>query len=185
MYGSHNSMTCYKPKNFIHKILQIFSKTQNLSIPEQIHEGCRVFDLRVRLDCDYNLIACHGLCEYKVDVMSVISLLEKHKCYYRIVLEDTLRKTDKGDLDHLKQIFISDDDYPYCMYVCDKKHWDKTSNTYCKLSPNYLRESNCHKESKWPLIPRLCLNKYKKNKKSDSLNKNKKTVFWYDYVEIK
>jgi hypothetical protein len=184
MYGSHDSMTCYKPKNFIHKIFQVFSKTQRLPIPDQILEGCTVFDIRIRLNKDNNLIACHGLCEYKVDVMSIINLLEKNGCYYRIVLENTFRKTTDKDLDYIKAFFLTKD-HPYCIYVSDKKYWNTSRNIYGKIHPKYFKELNCHKESKIPFIPKWHLRKYKKYNSSDSLNENTEVIFWYDYIDLK
>ena len=67
MYGSHNSLTGYKPMKWWGRLLQPFARCQRTAVEEQIEGGARAFDLRVRFGKG-GLVACHGLVEYKADV---------------------------------------------------------------------------------------------------------------------
>ena len=90
MYGSHNSLTGYKPMKWWGRLLQPFARCQRTTVEGQIEGGARAFDLRVRFDGKDGLVACHGLVEYKADVPEIVALLENAGCCYRIILENVM-----------------------------------------------------------------------------------------------
>ena len=122
MYGSHNSLTGYKPIKWWGRLLQPFARCQRTTVEEQIEGGARAFDLRVRFDGKDGLVACHGLVEYKADVPAVVARLENAGCCYRIILENVMgeRCVSADDLDRLKAMFL-DGEHPHCLYVSDKR----------------------------------------------------------------
>ena len=187
MYGSHDSLTGYKPRKWWMYILQPFSKTQNLTIEDQIANGVRCFDIRVRYNKKRELVGCHGFSEYRVNVNDIIKQLEFEGCYYRVILENVLggRKTKETDLAALKAQFISPQ-HPHCIYVTEKKNWFGEKNEYCNL---VWKEQNCFKDFsnyKFLPIPRLFVKKYSKDKFEHSLNfTSKNIIYYYDFVELK
>lgn len=188
MYASHDSFTGYRPRKWYLYLLQPFSKTQQLPIDKQIECGVRVFDLRVRIGKNGNLIAAHGFSEYKVDVLREVDVIESAGCYYRVILENVLghRKTSAGDLETLRKLFLSPN-HKGCRYVAEKKKWQGVYNPYC--AEKFGIAENCHKDFRnyyFLPIPRLFVRrkKYMRNKFRHSLNQDN-DVHYYDFVDIK
>lgn len=112
--GSHNSFTYLKPKKWWMRLCTIFAKCQSKSIYKQYEIGARYFDLRIRFsDVDINnMIVAHGLMEYDIDLLQLMSLLSylNHKAlkdtiYVRILYE--MPSKDKSDTAQLKEnIFV-------------------------------------------------------------------------------
>ena len=181
MYGSHNSFTGYKPKRWWGWIFLPFARCQRATLWQQMENGARVFDLRVRFDRVGNLVPCHGLVEFEADVPAVIALLENAGCCYRVVLENKLggRRVKAGDLVRLKAMFLTAG-HPHCLYVSDKREWDTTFNPHC---PIRLGEQNRHGGTGC-IIPRLWLWRYRRDRYRHSLNLkcDNNTIFWYDYI---
>ena len=142
MYASHNSLTGYKPKRWWGWFLLPFARCQRATLWQQMENGARVFDLRVRFDRDGCLVPCHGLVEFNSDVQAATDRLEASDCYYRVVLENRLggRRVKAGDLDRLKAMFLTAG-HPHCLYVSDKKDWNTTFNPH---GPGWLKEKNLH-----------------------------------------
>lgn len=182
MYGSHNSLTGYKPMKWWGYLLRPFARCQRTTVEGQIEGGARAFDLRVRFDGKDGLVACHGLIEYKADVPAVVAKLENAGCCYRIILENVMggRKTAADDLDRLKAMFL-DGEHPHCLYVSDKRSWNTTHNPYC---PERLGEQNRHGGTGC-IIPRLWVRKYKYYKAQHAANLDTETIHYYDFVDIK
>lgn len=89
MLGSHNSLTYMPPKKWYMNLFKIFYKCQNITLEEQLKLGIRCFDIRVKLDKNWNWRFAHGLvifdCNY---IYSVFDTLNKYKCSVRLILED-------------------------------------------------------------------------------------------------
>lgn len=180
--SSHNSLTGYKPKKWYLRIFNVFAKCQTKTIEEQIAAGIKMFDIRVRFNRNYDLVACHGICEYDVDVFDVIQMLEDNKCCYRVVLENKIggRSTKEEDLDILQNLFLNKN-YSHCTYVCDKQKWAAIRNSYCKQR---LGEVIYHFLFSWKEIipiPALYKKKYDVSKLPKDKDK-KKTIYWIDFV---
>lgn len=179
MYGSHNSLTGYKPKRWWGWFLLPFARCQRAAVGQQMENGARVFDLRVRFDRFGNLEPCHGLVTFKADVQGVVSRLETSGCYYRVVLENRLggHSVKDGDLERLKSMFLNKE-HRCCLYVSDKRNWNTSYNKYC--GRRYW-EKNMHAGT-WGIIPILWLWKYRKLREYHSMNVNTHTIYWYDFV---
>lgn len=181
MYGSHNSLTGYKPMKWWGRLLQPFARCQRKDVEGQIACGARAFDLRVRFDGKGGLVACHGLVEYKADVPAVIARLENAGYCYRVVLENVMdgRKIAADDLDRLKGMFLTRE-HPHCLYVSDKRDWNTTFNPH---GPERLKEKNLHGGTGC-VIPRLWLWKYGRDRyrHSQNLKCDADTIHWYDFV---
>ena len=186
MYASHDSFTYGKPRRWYQWLLQPFSKTQNLTIEQQIAEGVRCFDLRVRFGKNGQLIACHGLSEYKVNVFTEILRIEKAGCYYRIVLENVLgaRKTSDDDLLKLRLSFNTPE-HPQCIYVTEKKNWFGTPNPFCTLKWKEWNHFKDFSGYKFLPVPRLFVRRYLADKFAHSCNLDQQNIHYYDFVEIK
>lgn len=182
MYGSHNTLTAYPVRRWYMHILQPFARCQRKDVEGQIACGARAFDLRVRFGKEGIHIPCHGLVEYKAYVPEIVALLEERDCYYRIVLENVMggRKIASDDLDRLKRVFLTKE-FPHCLYVCDKRSWNKTRNPHC---PKRLGEQNRHGGTGC-IIPRLWVRKYKYYKAQHAANLDNETIHYYDFVDIK
>lgn len=186
MYASHNSLTFAKPRKVWQWLFNPFSKCQRVNLEKQIEEGARFFDIRTRLTDDGKFIACHGLVEYKISVLRQIRLLEQHKCYYRVILEDKVggKHCTADDLNELESLFCSAD-YPHCVYVARKSDLNKIYNVHCDFKPTE------HTRHHWtygkPFIPRWHVGNYKAGKYAESLNleMDNNKVFYYDFVDIK
>lgn len=181
MYGSHNSLTGYKPMKWWGRLLQPFARCQREAVERQIEGGTRAFDLRVRFDGKGSLVACHGWVEYVADVPEVIARLENARCCYRLVLENVMggRCVSADDLDRLKAMFI-DRKHPHCLYVSEKRSWNTTHNPHCKIRPG---EQNRHGGTGC-IIPRLWVRKYGRDRFRHSLNLkcDADMIYWYDFV---
>lgn len=90
--GSHNTMTYAKPRKWWMHVIVPFAVCQTKDVDEQILEGVRCFDLRIRLKKDKWVFA-HGLYEVDGDVYATIDKIRNYadylrkKVYIRIVLE--------------------------------------------------------------------------------------------------
>lgn len=181
MYGSHNSFTGYKPKQWWGWFLLPFARCQRVTLWQQMENGARVFDLRVRFDRHGALVACHGLVTFEADIQAVVSRLETSGCYYRVVLENRLggHRVKAGDLYRLKAMFLTTG-HPHCLYVSDKREWDTAFNPH---GPSRLKEKNLHGGTGC-VIPRLWVRRYGRDRYRHSLNLkyDVDTVFWYDFV---
>ena len=181
MYGSHNSLTGYKPMKWWGYLLRPFARCQRKDVEGQIACGARAFDLRMRFDGKGGLVACHGLVEYKACVPEIVALLENAGCCYRIVLENVMggRKTAHDDLDRLKAMFL-DREHPNCLYVSDKRSWDTSHNPH---RPVRFGEQNRHGGTGC-IIPRLWLWRYRRDRYRHSLNLkcDADTIYWYDFI---
>ena len=181
MYASHNSLTGYKPKHWWGWFLLPFARCQRATLWQQMENGARVFDLRVRFDRVGRLVPCHGLVEFNADVQAVVSRLEASGCYYRVVLENRLggHRVKADDLDRLKAMFLTPE-HPHCLYVSDKRDWNTTFNPH---GPSRLKEKNRHGGAGC-VIPRLWLWRYRRDRYRHSLNLkcDADTVYWYDFV---
>lgn len=90
--GSHNTMTYAAPRKWWMHVIAPFAVCQTKDVDEQILEGVRCFDLRIRLKKDKWVFA-HGLYEVKGDVYAIIDKIRdyandiKENVYLRIILE--------------------------------------------------------------------------------------------------
>lgn len=182
MYGSHNSLTGYKPMKWWGRLLQPFARCQRETVERQMEGGTRAFDLRVRFDKGGRLIPCHGWVGYEADVPAVIARLENAGYCYRVVLENVMggRKIAADDLDRLKGMFLIRE-HPHCLYVSDKRDWNTTFNPH---GPERLKEKNRHGGTGC-VIPRLWLWKYSRDRYRHSLNLkcDDDTIYWYDFIK--
>lgn len=185
MYTSHNSLTYAKPAKFWQRIFNPFSKCQKCDIAKQIEEGAKFFDIRVRLDDKNNFIACHGLVEYKVNVLTAINKIESSGCYYRVVLENKVggKNVDtEKQLSIVRELFLTKE-FSHCVYICDKKSFNKEYNPNCDFKP--AREYTKHYASNKPFVPKKKVKQYISDKYKHSLNLDKENLYYYDFVDIK
>lgn len=91
--GSHNSVTCYKGKGIVSKLVTIFSRCQSKKLDEQYIAGVRLFDIRVKYDFKTNkYIGAHGLWKCNLtleDILDIINNIstEQSKSDVMITLE--------------------------------------------------------------------------------------------------
>ena len=91
--GSHNSVTGYKGKGIVSKLVTIFSRCQSKKLDEQYLAGVRLFDIRVKLDSKTNkYIGAHGLWKCNLtleDILDIINNIstEQSKSDVMITLE--------------------------------------------------------------------------------------------------
>lgn len=97
--GSHNTMTYLYPDNQIMKLFKWIYQCQSKTITEQFEEGCRCFDLRIRLE-NNRWVFAHGLYKssrHKIeDILNMLkglAKLNRIKIYIRLILETS--KYDK------------------------------------------------------------------------------------------
>lgn len=94
MLGSHNSMSYLKPIKWYQKILNKWSKCQNVSLIQQYAYGAHYFDLRIKLinnewhfvhnKIDYGEVICN-----LNDIKDLNCIIPKgDKLYIRIVLDE-------------------------------------------------------------------------------------------------
>lgn len=93
--GTHNSMSYLPVRKWWMKPMAMFARCQDKTIDEQIKQGCRYYDLRVRFDDETNkFIFAHGLVEY--DGCGLFEVLKKLRgasrakntnIYIRLMLE--------------------------------------------------------------------------------------------------
>lgn len=93
IYGTHNSLSSYKVKNWWFKPLNFTSKCQSKTIKEQLDAGCRYFDIRLRLHKG-KLYAAHGLMIYDITFQEFLNEVNSYNTtdtiYYRILVEDAI-----------------------------------------------------------------------------------------------
>ena len=99
MIGTHNSMTYAKPYHWYGWLMIPFARCQKKNLREQLLEGARCFDLRIRFDKDGTPYFAHGAMRVKGDVYGALTDLKiqtmflKEKLLVRLILEDPkLRK---------------------------------------------------------------------------------------------
>lgn len=96
IYGSHNSMTYLRAKNWFFEIFHIFWRCQNKTLQQQFDAGCRCFDFRVRLnpktlepEFAHGIVALKSASVYDTLYnLADYAATHKEKVYFRIVLED-------------------------------------------------------------------------------------------------
>lgn len=188
MYASHDSFTGYKPTKWWMWLFRPFEKTQRTTIPQQMKHGVRYFDIRVRFKKNGDLVSCHGLSEYQANVMKTVKTIEENGCYYRIILENIIgkRKTKAGDIDRLKEIFLTAE-HKACYYVADKKYWKGFFNPHCDLKAGELNQHKNFRNYKFLPVPRLFVKQWLTNKlrHSQNLDEDRHMIYFYDFVDIK
>ena len=185
MYASHNSMTGNRPRRWWQWVFAPFSRCQNLPIGDQLDEGVRFYDLRVRIDKRGALVACHGLVEYDVTVMALVKLIEGAGCRYRVVLEDKVggRRCRREHLEALRRLFLTAG-HPLCCYVMSKREGLRYENPYSRWQP--VQELTRHHWTQGkPFVPRRHVDMYLDDKARHALGDEPDKVYYYDFVEIK
>lgn len=143
MLGTHNSFTYLEPKCFIFNWFKKFWKCQDKTIKEQIAEGVRLFDVRVRLKGDV-LQVCHGLVDLDMQFSSIEGMIRYFKSFnlshfmIRLVLENGLA-TDEVVFIGMLNSFIENnvDDYNkhihsvIIRYPSNGKYWDTFITNEC------------------------------------------------------
>ena len=101
MIGTHNSMTYAKPYHWYGWLLIPFARCQKKNLREQLLEGARCFDLRIRFDKDGTPYFAHGLMRVEGNVWGTLadlkyqSLSLREQFYVRIILEDPKLRKDQ------------------------------------------------------------------------------------------
>lgn len=86
MTGTHNSMSYLKPQWYLRPFAWI-ARCQSKTIEQQIKDGVRLFDMRIRFDDNHEPYFAHGLMAYKnIDVIDVLHKIPSNS-YVRIILE--------------------------------------------------------------------------------------------------
>lgn len=92
--GTHNSITGYKGKGILSKLLTPFARCQTKSVNEQFNCGVRYFDIRIKYYKN-KFVLCHGLWIADVSINCIFDTLNylgrKSPIYVDITLE-----TDNG-----------------------------------------------------------------------------------------
>lgn len=185
MFGSHNSLTGYKPRKFYHWIFYPFSKCQDKLIDKQIGKVI-ILDIRVKIISNkkketLELIPCHGLCEYKINLDEIIKYLNEKHIIFRIVLEDTFAFYSKKNKDmYFKYLCMNFSMSPLCYKIIRKSDWLVYDNPYyigskfkeVDMFPNF-------RKAWYPPIPKLFQKKYPKDKDKEL---DQTTIYWYDFI---
>lgn len=100
--GTHNSMTYLKPSKWWLWLFRFAYKCQSLTIEEQLANGIRIFDLRIRLNKKGEWIFAHGLAEFKgispIDTLNLINNFAKEKNEkYKVRLMWETKDTDNEE----------------------------------------------------------------------------------------
>ena len=94
--ASHNTFSYYKPKQWYLRPFAFIAKCQSKSLAQQINEGIKVFDLRLRMDKDGEWIIAHNAFIYVKGygaIMNILTWLDveaeysKEKIYMRVLHE--------------------------------------------------------------------------------------------------
>lgn len=110
IYGTHNSLTSYKVKNWWYKLINFTSKCQNKTIKEQLDAGCRYFDIRLRY-YKGKLYAAHGLMIYDItfeDFLREITTYDTEDAiYYRVLYEDAIGFNNAIDYEQFQFLVLT------------------------------------------------------------------------------
>lgn len=93
MVGSHNSLTYMSTKNVFMGLFKFFYRCQTKTLEQQLQYGIRCFDVRVKLDNDWNWCFAHGIVKFKTNVYQIFDILNSNKCHVRLIFEE---KEGKG-----------------------------------------------------------------------------------------
>lgn len=91
--GTHDTLTCYKGKGIISKLVTVFAKCQSKSLTEQYDAGARYFDFRAIYDKKLKTyIAAHGIWKSNISIREAVRTLNNYIkgdefCYISITLE--------------------------------------------------------------------------------------------------
>lgn len=108
IYGTHNSLSAYKPLKWYKRFLNFTSKCQSKTISEQLKLGTIFFDIRLRIH-NSELYGAHGLIEYNITFKQFLDELKGNisklnitdNIYFRVIREDTF-----GDNNESLESFI-------------------------------------------------------------------------------
>lgn len=140
VYGSHNSLSGYKPLSWFKGILNFTSKCQSKTIKEQMYHNCRYFDIRLRKHKG-KYYGAHGLMLYKITleeffeelINSAVEYNITDTIYFRVVHEDTFGKGKDTDMEEFKndvfQTYMKyKKQYPmlYLLSITKKSNWNDT-----------------------------------------------------------
>lgn len=74
--ASHNTFSYYKPKQWYLRPFAFVAKCQSKSLAEQVNEGIKVFDLRLRQDKDGEWVIAHNAFVYVKGFDTIIDILQ-------------------------------------------------------------------------------------------------------------
>lgn len=98
--ATHDSATGEKPRNLWSWLMIPFSRTQSKTIKQQYEAGCRLFDIRVRIDKSGLFRCAHGLfitSKFASEILNEIDNF-KEQCYVLITYEGKFKRKKDEDL---------------------------------------------------------------------------------------
>lgn len=186
--GSHNTMTFANPRKWWMYLIAPFSVCQYRNIEEQILDGVRCFDLRIRL-VNNKWVFAHGLYEVDEDVYATFEKIRdyandlKKKIYVRIILER--RKASTEEILRFKK-FCKYIEMQFGKYVMPfegrlKGNWELLYDFKYKPKSIIQYVSSVADDARWyekyiPFLYAFRNNEFNKNKKH--VNK----IVLYDFI---
>lgn len=105
MIATHDTLTYLHPRHFWWRLLAPWWRTQSRSVAQQLADGVRYFDIRLRYDSRGYPVFCHGLVDFRdTEAMAAVrTILRAPSARYRILLE-------RGN---------SADEVRFCQEICE------------------------------------------------------------------
>lgn len=188
--GSHNSWSYLPIKQWYLKPLAFIARCQNVGIKTQYEKyGVRCFDLRVRFNKDDGLIVAHGIIEYNINWLDVMSWLhyldDKGDCFVRVLHE---ARNKKDYTAYSKKQFIS-----FCSdIVCEFKNvtfWCGRNLYNWEIDYTFNEEPSCEELYSSVRTPKLLDDWFpwiyaKLNNRKNLKKGVEKDILLIDYVNI-
>lgn len=191
---SHNTFSYYKPKQWYLRPFAFIAKCQSKSLAQQINEGIRVFDLRLRMDKDGEWIIAHNAFIYVKGYDAIMNILEwlnveseysKEKIYVRVLYE--VRNNRQALYSSSIEFNLLCDrltkDFPNLRFFGGQRTMDWRQD-YVFPSKNCIEYIERHASVRWPKWLHWCPWLYAKlyNKANERMYKNKDVVVFTDFV---
>lgn len=125
MIGSHNTLTCFQPVSFLHRLTAPLWRCQDEGFEEQLNR-CDYFDIRIRFGKEGEIIFCHGIVDLNTGLLTLCGVMDRikergKKC--RILLERTTEPSAEDTFSDLVRYLIVK--YPGTLtFAAVKKNWD-------------------------------------------------------------
>lgn len=179
--AAHNTLTAYKPKYWLGYLSLPFSRCQSKKVEELYSNGVRLFDLRIRVNNKGKITACHGISEFKVNLLDIFKTLSNFDdtIYIRIVNEDSGGKSNTAEF--LRVCTWYRKVFPMFKYqiIPSKKN---LSNVAYSDFPNYTYHEMFWYKWRVPLLPWFYA---KKNKLADTIvmeSSAENGIWWFDFI---
>ena len=192
--ASHNTFSYYKPRQWYLRPFAFIAKCQSKSLAQQIEEGIRVFDLRLRMDKDGEWIIAHNAFIYVkgfdkimhiLDLLNAESKYSDKQIYVRVLHEvrNNRQALYSSSIDFNLLCDRLTKDFPNLRFFGGQRTMDWRQD-YVFPSKNCIEYIERHASVRWPKWlhwwPWLYAKLY--NKANERMYKNKDVVVFTDFV---